>query len=288
MTTIYATATAFRQALEMRLHTMARQEGTDLQRLRRQVAFDRLLCRLFQDKNCPWLLKGGYAMELRLSESRTTRDIDLGTRRPIKGVGNLNERILKVLQDSASVDLGDFFAFLIGQTIMDLNAAPYGGSRYPVEARVAGRTFVRFHLDVGSGDAVIEPCEDVRGRDWLDFAGIAGGVFHAIPKEQQFAEKLHAYTLPRGEVGNSRVRDLLDVLLLIRLGMDVDRIRVALKSTFEKRATHPIPDILTPPPESWERPFAALAAECSISLDSRAAFDIVEAYWHSLKSGVEK
>ena len=39
----YATATAFRQALESRLMNLARAEQVDVQRLRRQVAFDRLL-----------------------------------------------------------------------------------------------------------------------------------------------------------------------------------------------------------------------------------------------------
>jgi hypothetical protein len=44
----YATAAAFRRALEDRLQDIAGKEGVDLQRLRRQVAFDRLLARLFQ------------------------------------------------------------------------------------------------------------------------------------------------------------------------------------------------------------------------------------------------
>jgi len=44
----YATTAAFRRALEDRLQDIARKEGVDLQRLRRQVAFDRLLARLFQ------------------------------------------------------------------------------------------------------------------------------------------------------------------------------------------------------------------------------------------------
>ena len=46
----------------------ARETGTDLQRLRRQVAFDRFLARMFSKgpkATYPWVLKGGYAMELR-------------------------------------------------------------------------------------------------------------------------------------------------------------------------------------------------------------------------------
>lgn len=76
----YKTAGAFRAALETRLQTRARAQGTDLQRLRRQVAFDRFLARLFSrgpKATYPWVLKGGYAMELRMHSARTTKDIDL-------------------------------------------------------------------------------------------------------------------------------------------------------------------------------------------------------------------
>ena len=73
----YGTAAAFRIALETRLKSLVRSEGADLQRLRRQVSFDRLLARLFHGPEVPWLLKGGYAMELRLRLARATKDIDL-------------------------------------------------------------------------------------------------------------------------------------------------------------------------------------------------------------------
>lgn len=73
----YGTATAFRIALEAKLKSLARSEGADLQRLRRQVSFDRLLARLFHGPEVPWLLKSGYAMELRLRLARATKDIDL-------------------------------------------------------------------------------------------------------------------------------------------------------------------------------------------------------------------
>jgi hypothetical protein len=55
----FTNATAFRQALEARLNERAKREGLDVQRLRRQVAFDRLLCRLFSEGEGDWALKGG-------------------------------------------------------------------------------------------------------------------------------------------------------------------------------------------------------------------------------------
>jgi hypothetical protein len=119
----YASATAFRVALESRLKKVAQEEGFDLQRLRRQVAFDRLLCRLFAAPDAPWLLKGGYAMELRLKTARTTRDIDLAMRRlPVPSADwddNVSD-VLESLRDAGRLDLHDFFTFIFGNATQDL------------------------------------------------------------------------------------------------------------------------------------------------------------------------
>ena len=112
----YATAAAFRRALEDRLQDIARKEGVDLQRLRRQVAFDRLLARLFhaaEPPALPWVLKGGYAMELRIEAARATKDIDL-TMRSILSSGEKkddkqNLAVLEKLQESAAFVSEDFF-----------------------------------------------------------------------------------------------------------------------------------------------------------------------------------
>jgi len=184
----YATAAAFRGALEDRLQDIAGEEGVDLQRLRRQVAFDRLLARLFQaaqPRALRWVLKGGYAMELRIKAARTTKDIDL-TMRSAFGSGekkddNGNLAVLAKLQEAAALSSDDFFVYSIGEPISDLDAAPYGGARFRVEARLDGRVFVGFHLDVGIGDAVMEPLEVIEGRDWLEFAGVASPLLYMIP-----------------------------------------------------------------------------------------------------------
>ncbi len=195
----YATPAAFRRTLEDRLQAIAKKEGVDLQRLRRQVAFDRLLARLFQEgdpKQLPWVLKGGYAMELRMKAARTTKDIDL-TMRGVIGLSHTKREsekhaILARLQDTAAGDCGDFFVYTVAEPVSDLDAAPYGGARYPVESRLDGRIFVGFHVDVSIGDAVIQPVETIKGRNWLEFAGIDSPSLYMIPREQQFDEKLHA------------------------------------------------------------------------------------------------
>ena len=273
----YATAAAFRVALETRLKSVAAADGVDLQRLRRQVSFDRLLARFFVEPNAPWLLKGGYAMELRLRTARTTKDIDISL--PADLAAGFAGEILARLQQSARADLGDFFGFTIAEPTMNLDAAPQGGARYPVTTMLAGRVFTRFQLDIGIGDAVVPPTELIEGRDWLGFAGIAPGRFMVISKEQQFAEKLHAYTVPRSDTPNSRVKDLVDMILLIQMGtMDRTILERAIRTTFELRGTHTAPTVLPNPPQSWTSSFDTMAKECGIELKLSDAVQMLTAY----------
>lgn len=273
----YATAEAFRRALEERLKQAALIDRVDLIRLRRQVSFDRLLARLFREETAPWVLKGGYALELRFKAARSTVDIDL-TVRNVPGVNaDQNEILRAMLQTAASVPFGDWFEFVVGPPVMDLTAAPYGGARFPVEARMDDRIFARFHLDAGVGDVIVEPLETIVCRDWLGFAGIESSRVRMIAREQQFAEKIHAYTLPRN-TANSRVKDLVDLALLIGSGgLDKQRILEALNLTFERRATHDLASLL-PPPDDWQIPFHAMAEECGLPTDVAAVFTGVRVF----------
>lgn len=282
----YASATAFRVALESRLKVLAQAEGLDLQRLRRQVAFDRLLGRLFAEPEAPWLLKGGYAMELRLNTARTTRDIDLALRRlPVASAdweANVPD-VLESLREAGNQNLHDFFTFVIGSAMQDLDAAPYGGARFPVDARLAGRTFAKFHLDVSTGDVLRGPYESLSGRDWLEFAGIASATFPAVSPEEQFAEKLHAYTLPRTGPENTRVKDLVDLVLLIgRVRLNTSRLPQAIRETFQRRKTHEIPSKLLPPPASWSGPLSAMATECRLEPDLEKLFGEVAQFFSTI------
>ena len=271
----YTTAGAFRTALEERLKSASSEERVDVNRLRRQVSFDRLLARLFLNATPPWVLKGGYALELRFKSARSTVDIDLTLEQVPQmpaGAGQDNQIIRDLLQASAGVDLKDWFEFSVGSPMMDLTAAPYGGARYPVDARMAGRTFSRFHVDVGIGDVIIHPAETIECRDWLGFAGIERPSVRALTREQQFAEKFHAYTLPRGTT-NTRVKDLVDMLLLFESGeLNALAAAGAAQLTFERRRTHEMPLSLPSPPADWQVPFDSMARECGITKSMAEAF----------------
>lgn len=284
----YASAAAFRQALETRVRTLAEERGVQIQGLRLKVAIERLLARLFHDAHPPWLLKGGYAMELRFRpRARTTRDVDL-TISDVVPAESLAAKLVEVhegLMSAAARNLGDFFDFTIPPARGELAAAPGGGGVFSVVAKVAGRDFARFHIDVGFGDGVVGEVETLAGEDLLAFAGIAPATAVAIPKAQQFAEKIHAYTFPWTDRVNMRSRDLVDLVLLIeRGGLDAPTVREAMIETFRRRARHAIPQELAAPPEPWRGEFAAMAAEVGISVrDIDAAIDVLRAYWAALR-----
>ncbi len=203
-------------------------------------------------------------MELRVKAARTTRDVNLAMRKAPSPKWD-DAVIKRLLESAAGVDLQDGFQFMIGESTMDLDAAPYGGSRFPVEGQMAGRRFADFHLDVSAGDVLREPFEILEGHDWLGFANIPKVRLPAISREEQFAEKLHAYTLPRSRRPNTRVKDLVDMVLLLESGsLDKKRLYESVEATFLRRATHAVPISLPAPPDGWKTGFAELAESCGL------------------------
>jgi len=104
-----------------------------------------------------------------------------------------------------------------------------------------------------------------------------------ISREQQFAEKVHAYTVPR-KTANSRVKDLVDMALLVGAGLDRERTRNALRITFERRGTHALPASLPEPPADWQRAFEPLAQECALSSDIVGVFASVQRFYQAVEA----
>jgi len=282
----YSSPSAFRRALEDQLDKISQKEQTEIQTLRRQVAFDRLLARLFNGNDIPWVLKGGYAMQLRIDNARATKDVDLALRESkLKGTSKKDQPkvILEMLQEKAQIDLNDYFEFVISGPTDDLDGAPYGGARYHVESKVDDRTFEKFQIDVGIGDFWMEPHENLETRAWLPAGGIDSQTLPVIPKEQQFAEKLHAYTLPRKAKPNSRVKDLIDMLLLVEgEEMDDNMVVEAISETFKKRDTHEFESSISPPPNTWGASFTSMAIKTGLETDITQGFQSVYGYVQKL------
>jgi predicted nucleotidyltransferase component of viral defense system len=261
----YASAAAFRASLEERLNAAAREGGRPVGRARKLVAFSRLLARLERVAPDRWILKGGFALELRLAgQARTTRDIDLDWKTSL-------EDATEVLIEAAALDLDDHFRFeieRIGQA--DLGAG--GGIRFRANALLAGRLFEQLLIDIGIGQTVFPPADRLATPDLLNFADIEPAHVPAAPLEQHLAEKLHAYTRRYGDDNpSSRPKDLVDMVLISELAsFEATRLKDVISRLFETRDTHALPDSLAPPPPDWTRPYATLAREVDIDPDPAA------------------
>lgn len=123
----YESAAAFRAALEQRLKSSLAGGGPSIQRARKRIAFERLLARLASAAPDQWLLKGGFALELRLGEgARTTKDVDIDWREP-------EREAAEALLTAAATDLADFFDFEIERlrTAPDVGGAASATARLP-------------------------------------------------------------------------------------------------------------------------------------------------------------
>jgi hypothetical protein len=84
------------------------------------------------------------------------------------------------------------------------------------------------------------------------------------PSNDHFAEKLHAYTKPRDTP--SRVKDLLVMALMIEAGLVTasPSLAGAVKQTFERYATHPLPETF-PEVKTWKERFETDAGAIGLS-----------------------
>ncbi|MGH9492410.1 MAG: nucleotidyl transferase AbiEii/AbiGii toxin family protein [Terriglobales bacterium] len=128
-----------------------------------------------------------------------------------------------------------------------------------------GRTFETFHLDLGQGDPLSGKPEKLAGSTLLEFAGIPPPTILCYPLTTQIAEKLHAYTRPYAAGESSRVRDLVDVLLIASLSrVKGPGLLEALRATFVARGTPDLPSVLLKYPADWSGPYKRFARELAL------------------------
>ena len=267
----YASAQAFRQALEERIRQDY--QGKDIPRVRKMIAFERLMARLDQH----WILKGGYAIQLRTEKARTTQDIDLLVMDI--SVAEIENTFRKALEN----DLGDNFEYFISRsgTIVGEQAL-----RFLVNSRVAGRVFERFHVDVGYKDPLLQPIEYLIPPNFLAFAqiGTISIPFYSI--YQHIAEKVHAIWRPR-DIQSSRAKDLVDLILMASLDSNIqaNTLQKAIFLVFENRGDQVL-DSFSSFPSSWQQRYQRLAQETQLHLhDFQEASKAADAFVTPVISG---
>lgn len=260
----YGTPAAFRQAVETRLLAHSKATGLSLDRLRKTVVFERFLARLLIAAPGRWLLKGGFALDLRFgTRARATRDIDLSR------TGGADEATSDLIA-TQGVDCADHFVFAVERTD-DLDEMLEGAAvRYRVTASLAGRRFEQVIVDVGFMDPPPAATDTLTTSDLLAFAGLEPVLLPVISLELQVAEKVHAYTGVYGAAGHpsTRVKDLVDLVVVSQnAALRAGELRDALRITFEGRGAQSLPGSLPRPPAEWRIPYRRLAMTVGVEAE---------------------
>ena len=192
---------------------------------------ERFLLRLYQlpeGKNYIW--KGGSLLVRRYQafnqKPRWTVDLDLEAWQISMSKTEM------ILKKAMNVDLKDGFKFFnISKSIMKRQTL-YGGERFSINWSLFNKgQSEALKIDVCSGD-FIEP-DVVKAQELCLIEDTRDVSFQVYPPEFIFAEKLE--TVVRFGTGNSRVKDFIDLEILTKKGLNINKLKKAVKICFKVR-----------------------------------------------------
>lgn len=276
----YETAQALRMALEQRLLSRSKETKVSLDRLRRRVLFERIVSRLQVAEPGLWVLKGGMALEVRLlDEARLTKDIDLGLRGDVADAEELRGRLVEAL--AIGVD-GDEFTLIVGpvKPLMEDDDGRLTW-RVKVAAELAGRPFGSVQVDVSPRAHELGATDLTPLPNSLDFAGIAAPLVEIVDLNRHAAEKFHGMLRDFGDRENTRVRDLVDLVILTEHKLlEPSALAAAVRLVWSERDGVSPPATLPSLPPSWLGRYERLVAEHNVeAMSFPAAVSTVMAMW---------
>jgi hypothetical protein len=212
--------------------------------------------------------QGWDGLEVRLQdEARLTKDIDLGHRGEITDAGELRERFVEALD--VDVD-GDKFTLTAGpaKRLMEDD----GGNltwRVKVAAELAGRHFGGVQVDISPRAHELGATDLVPLPNSLDFAGIEARLVEIVDVNRHAAEKFHGMLRDVGDRENTRVRDLVDLVILFEHELlEPSTLAAEVRLVWEERdGASPLVS-LPPLPASWPDRYERLAAEHELNATS--------------------
>ncbi len=235
----YETPSAYRASLTAKLRSAARTGPWPMAQLQRQVAYDRLLHRLYA-RDSSWVIKGATALLARGVGVRATQDIDLYQSGSI-------EDAEQELRAAAQTNIDDWFQFIPGRSKQISR-----GVRIPMQATIGTTVWVSFHVDLTAGEANLltgapDPVGPVARVNLGDTAE-----FQAFPIADHVADKVAAmYEMHGGRV-SSRYKDLVDLVAISSvLAVDAQAQREALVSEFARRNLDLPTHFTVPDPNQW-------------------------------------
>ena len=209
---------------------LAKKSGLTQLELYQRFMFERILERISVSKyNENFILKGGLLLSAMLGiNSRSTRDMDIS----IKGIDVSKEKMVQVLNEILSLDIGDGVKFEM-INITDIRADDeYGGNKYHLVGRLENLK-VALEIDISTGDE-ITPKE--LNYEYISIFENKKIYIDTYNIETILAEKIETI-LRRGKY-NARMKDYYDVyffLTKLKDEIDLETFKQALNNTLTKR-----------------------------------------------------
>ena len=209
---------------------LAKESGLTQLELYQRFMFERILERISVSKyNENFILKGGLLLSAMLGiNSRSTRDMDIS----IKGIDVSKEKMVQVLNEILSLDIGDGVKFEI-INITDIRADDeYGGNKYHLVGSLENLK-VALEIDISTGDE-ITPKE--LNYEYISIFEDKKIYIDTYNIETILAEKIETI-LCRGKY-NTRMKDYYDVyffLTKLKNEIDLETFKQALNNTLTKR-----------------------------------------------------
>lgn len=249
----YGSPAAFRRALTDKLRDLAEDSRWSLPQLQRQIAYDRLLERLYLLDD-GWIVKGAAALLARDLAVRETVDVDVYRSATLQQA----ETDLRV---AANRDIGDWFRFEIGRSRRV--SAGGAGLRLPVKVFIGVTEWCTFRVDlVGSGIRITGQPDQVPPIARIAIPDIEQHGYRAYPLVDHIADKVAATLQTYGvsRVPSTRYKDLVDLVAIVsQAKVEAETQRAALDSEADRRGITLPTKFSVPDRELWEKGYAAEA-----------------------------
>ncbi len=222
------------------------------------------------------IFKGGFVLLKSANSMRFTRDID-ALAKDMK-----HNHVMSSIKNALSLDLDDGLWYGDIKTRDLGKELTYPGIRFDAAFQIGEppaqenkiKKLSRIHLDIGFGDFIPAHKIEVMPSILPDSKPISWSVY---PLEQIVAEKLHALIMR--EAGNSRAKDIYDLVLLFRnKTLDLSNLLTLIQKTFAARHTE------LPNPIYRDIEFMDLTILRSAwrSLELMGASEVFDLYWKEL------
>ena len=202
------------------------------QTLIRKYVMERFLARVAQSKyQNNFILKGGMLISAIVGEdARSTMDIDT----TVQSLPLTNEDIQRIINEVASIDLGDNLTFTLSKTETIRDDFDYPGVRVTLKV-IFEKLKETVNIDISTGDEITPSAVQFTYPMMFEQEKIRIWSYNL---ETLMAEKIQ--TVLARSVTNTRMRDFYDIYILWNLENDsIDRrlLRDAYKATAHSRST---------------------------------------------------